>query len=266
MTTDRQMQILNYLTRHESLEVNQLSELLQTSASTIRRELKIMEENGLLVRNHGNAHLHVPIRYELPFEKRATQQAEAKREIAIQAAQLIKPGQVIGLSGGTTTTELARQLRMVENLTVVTSAINIALELQGQLSKRVMVTGGILNQESYELAGDQAVQSLRNVHLDIVFHGASGIDVDFGISLADEPDAVVGRAFKEAANKIIIVADHSKIGHKTFARFCALNEVDMLITDHRVSEVQQSMLKAGGLDFVAAGGEIGPGTMFSRGV
>ncbi|MCB0155708.1 MAG: DeoR/GlpR transcriptional regulator [Anaerolineae bacterium] len=252
MTTDRQMKILNYLSRHESAEVQQLSDLLRTSPSTIRRELKIMEENGLLVRRHGNAQLHVPIRYELPFEKRATHEAEAKRKIASQARQLIQPGQVIGLSGGTTTTELARQLRMMENITIVTSALNIALELQGQLSKRVMVTGGILNQESYELAGDQAVQSLRNVHLDMVFHGASGIDADFGLSLADEPDAVVGRAFKEATDQLIILADHSKIGHKTFARFCGLSEIDRLITDDRLTPAQRTMLETAGVEVIVA--------------
>ena len=247
MTTDRQIKILHHLTMHGALEVNQLSDLLQTSPSTVRRELKIMEKNGLLLRSHGNAQLRAPIRYELPFEKRSVQQAEAKRKIAAAARHFIKPGQVIGLSGGTTTTELARQLRPMENITIVTSAINVALELQGQLRKRVMVTGGMLNQESYELAGDQAVQSLRNVHLDLVIHGASGIDVDFGVSLADEPDAVVARAFKEASDHIIIVADHTKIGHKTFARFCALNEVDLLITDEGLTGSQQAALEQVGL-------------------
>jgi len=254
MTTDRQVKILQYLTEHATLEVGQLSELLQTSPSTIRRELKVLEQNGLLVRNHGNAQLHAPIRYELPFEKRAVQQAEAKRKIAMAAREIIQPGQVIGLSGGTTTTELARQLRPMGGITIVTSAINIALELQGQSNKRVMVTGGILNQESYELAGDQAVQSLGNVHLDVMFHGASGIDVDFGISLADEPDAVVARAFKAASDRLVILADHSKVGQKTFARFCGLTEVDFLITDEGLDADQQAVLAAGGLPIQIAGG------------
>ena len=252
MTTDRQMKILHHLTRHDRVEVTELSELLQTSPSTIRRELKVMEENGLLVREHGNARLRAPIRYELPFEKRAVQQAEAKRKIAAKARSLIKPGDVIGLSGGTTATELARQLRVVEEVTVVTSALNIALELQGQSSKRVMVTGGILNQESYELMGDLAVQSLRNVHLDYVFHGASGIDLEFGFSLADEPDAVVARAFKEATKQIIMIADHTKIGQRTFARFCGLADIDLLITDDGLTNEQHNTLEENGVNILIA--------------
>ena len=252
MATDRQMKILHYLTRHDMLEVTRLSEMLQTSPSTIRRELKVMEANGLLVREHGNARLREPIRYEMPFEKRAIQQAEAKRKIAAMAKNLIKPGHVVGLSGGTTTTELARQLRTVENITVVTSAINVALELQGQSSKRVVVTGGILNQESYELMGDLTVQSLRNIHLDFVFHSASGIDVDFGVSLADEPDAVIARAFKKATDQIIVIADHTKIGQRTFARFCALAEIDLLITDDGLTREQSLALEKAGLKVLIA--------------
>lgn len=247
MTTDRQMKILQHLSRHETLEVAQLSELLEVSSSTIRRELKEMEENGLLVRSHGNAQLRAPLRYELPFEKRATQQAEAKRKIAALAKTLLKPGQVIGLSGGTTITELARQLRPMENITIVTSALNVALELQGQLSKRVMVTGGILNQESYELAGHLAVQSLKSVHLDLVFHGASGLDRSFGISLADEPDAVVARAFGAATEQLIILADHTKIGRRTFAHFCSLSEIDLLITDDGLTAEQLELLQEAGV-------------------
>ncbi len=247
MTTDRQMKILQHLTLHERLEVKQLSELLQISPSTVRRELTVMEENGLLVRAHGNARLRVPIRYELPYEKRAVHQAEAKRKIAITAREMIKPGQVVGLSGGTTATELARQLRVMENITIVTSALNVALELQGQPGNRVMVTGGILNQESYELVGNLTVQSLKSVHLDIVFHGASGIDVDFGFSLADEPDAVVARAFKAATDRIVMIADHTKIGQRTFARFCGLNEVDLLITDDGLTAEQMATLAQAGL-------------------
>ncbi len=252
MTTDRQIQILQYLTKYECLEVSQLSELLQVSPSTVRRELTVMEKSGLLEREHGLARLPAPIRYELPFEKRAAQQVEAKRKIAVMASSLVKPGQVVGLSGGTTSTELARQLRTTENITIVTNAVNIALELQRQLSKRVVVIGGIMNQDSYDLVGDLAVQSLRNIHLDLAFQGVSGLDLKFGYSVADEPDAVVARALMSAADKTIIIADHTKIGKATFARFCPLTEVNMLITDNGISNQQRIGLEGTGLNVLVA--------------
>lgn len=253
MTTNRQIQILQHLTRHDCLEVTQLSELLQVSPSTIRRELKVLEKSGLLERSHGAARLPAPIRYELPFEKRASRQVKAKRKVAAMARQLIKPGQVVGLSGGSTATELARQLRTVGDITVVTNALNIALELRGQLSKRVIVIGGIMNQDSYDLVGDLAVQGLQNVHLDLAFQGVSGIDLKFGFSVADEPDAVVARALQAAADQTIIIADHTKIDKATFARFCPLTEVGMLITDDGISNKQRVSLEQRGLKVLVAG-------------
>jgi DeoR family transcriptional regulator of aga operon len=246
-TSDRQAKILQHLTKHHILEVSELSDLLQVSPSTIRRELKVMEKGGLLVRSHGIARLPTPIHYELPYENRAAQQVDAKRKIAALAKRLIKSRSVVGLSGGTTITELARQLRVMEDATIVTNAVNVAIELQGKLGQRVIVTGGMMNQNSYELVGDLASQSLQNVHLDKVFLGASGIDAGFGVSMADEPEAVVARAFKAAADQAIVIADCTKIGKATFARFCPLAEVDILITDDGITPEQRAILEETGL-------------------
>lgn len=135
MTTGRQLRILNHLAIHAEMDVIELSELLNVSPSTVRRELSIMEQNGLLVRTHGAARLPTPISYEAPYEKRAADQIEKKRRIAAAARRLIEPGSVIGIMGGTTCTELARQLRAIENVTVVTNALNIPLEMQGWITK-----------------------------------------------------------------------------------------------------------------------------------
>jgi len=246
MPTERQMQIMQHLTQHESSEIAELSELLKVSPSTIRRELQVMENKGLLLRFHGSARLPIPIRYKDLFEHRAAQQIEAKKKIATAAKRLIKSEQVIGLSGGTTSTELARQLRAVSNVTVVTNAINVALELQG-FDNHVIVTGGGLNQNSYELVGNLQTQSLQNMYLDICFLGVNGINIEFGFSVLDEPEAVASRAFKAASKQTIIIADHSKVGKVTFARFCALNEVDSLITDSGIPDDQRIALTESGL-------------------
>jgi DeoR family transcriptional regulator of aga operon len=213
-----------------------------------------MQKSGLLQRMHGTAQIPTPIRYELPYEKRAAQHVEAKRKIAAAAKQLIRQELVIGLSGGSTCTELARQLRAMQQITVVTNAVNIVLELQGQLGKRVIVTGGLLNQDSYELVGSLVGQSLQNMHLNLAFLGASGVDRDFGFSMADEPEAVASRAFMAAAEQTVILADHSKLGKATFARLCPLREVDLLITDDGISLEQHTMLQNAGLKVLVAEG------------
>ncbi len=253
MTTDRQMQILQYLARHDMLEVGRLGEWLQVSPSTVRRELRTMEADGLLVRSHGGAFLPTPIRYEPPFEKRAAQDVEPKRKIAAAAKRLVQPGMVLGISGGTTCTELARQLRAMPDITVVTNALNIALELQSQLSKRVVLTGGLLTKDSYELVGSLVVQSLQSMHLDIAFGGASGVDLSFGFSVSDEPEAAVARALMAASERTIMIADHTKIGRATFARLCSLADVEMLITDDGISAEQCAVLQAASLNVLVAG-------------
>lgn len=247
MTTSRQLKILNYLAIHDEMDVKELSERLHVSPSTVRRELSVMEKSGLLKRTHGAAYLPTPIRYDAPYENRAAQNIEEKRQIASAARQMVTPGLVIGIMGGTTCTELARQLRAMEQLTVVTNALNIPLELQGPPTKRIMVTGGILNQGSYELVGSQTSQSLQNVHLDIAFLGVSGICFDFGFCTSDEPEAVIGREFVAAADRSIVLADSSKIGKTTFARLCQLSGVERLITNNKITSDQLVRLQSAGL-------------------
>jgi len=254
MATDRQLKILQHLAIHDNVEVSDLGELLHVSSSTIRRELRAMEETGLLVRTHGGAHLPSPIHYVIPYEKRAAQQVNEKRMIALAARKLVKPGMVIGIMGGTTCTELARVLRPLEHLTVVTNALNVALELQGPLSRRVVVTGGMLNQNSYELVSSQASQSLESVHLDLAFLGVSGISLEYGFSMSDEPEAAVARAFIAAADRAIVIADHSKIGQVTFARLCPLNSLGLLVTDKNIEPGQKKALEHVGLEVLVADG------------
>ena len=244
-----------HLIQSDGMGVKELSRLLQISDSTTRRQLTLMEKRGLVVRTHGGARLATPITYELLYENRAAQAVVAKRKIAAAALSLISPNLVIGLSGGTTCTELARLLRTQDDLTVVTNAINIALEIQSQAGRRIMVTGGLLNQDSYELVGNQVSQSLQNVHIDIAFLGVSGISVEFGFSMSDEPEAVAGRAFIAAADRIIILADHTKVGKSTFARFCSIKDVRLLITDDQITPQQFNTLQDAGLNVLLATSE-----------
>jgi DeoR family transcriptional regulator of aga operon len=254
MITDRQARIFEQLVRRGSLDVTQLSELLQVSPSTVRRELRVMQANGLLARSHGGAQPYAPLRYSAPFTRRAAHQIEAKRRIATRARELIRPGAVIGMGGGTTLTELARQLRVIPGITVVTNALNVALELQGAPSPdwRLMVTGGTLKPNSYDLVGSGVAESLGSVHLDIAFLGCSGIDTGFGFSMADESEAAVGRAFIAAADQTVVLADHTKIGKTSFARLCPLSDVDVLITDSGITSGQRVALQTSGLRVLVA--------------
>lgn len=247
-----QDQILQILTRNQRITVSQLSELLDVSNSTVRRQLIILEKKGLLLRTHGGAQLPSPLFYEPPYEERSANMVDAKRNIALLGRTLIDTQRVIGISGGTTCTELAKQLRTLHGATIVTNAINIALELQSQKENRVVVTGGTLNSFSYELVGHLVSHSLETIHMDIVFLGVSGIDVQFGFSMSDEPEAVAGRAFMKSSEKTVIVADHTKLQKSTFAHLCHINAVDILITDAGITQEQLTQLSQAGLNILVA--------------
>jgi DeoR/GlpR family transcriptional regulator of sugar metabolism len=252
MTTDRRLRIIHQLAIRHEMKVEELSSILHVSPSTIRRELGAMEGEGLLVRTHGAAHLRVPIDYDFPYANRAAKQLEEKRAIALAAMQLITPGTVLALVGGTTCTALARMLRPLDDLTIVTSAINVALELQGQSSKRVIVTGGTLNRNSYELVGSQTISSVENFHCEMAFLGASGITPEYGLSMSDEPEAAVGRALVASAERAVVLADHTKLSKRGLVRVCPLEQVSLLVTDARAAPEQVVSLRRAGLEVIVA--------------
>ena len=223
-----------------------LAERLGISLATVRRDLASLERRGLLDRTWGGARVRSPIRYLEDFSRAAEDHAEEKRQIAAKAAVMAQPGMVVGLSGGTTCTELARWLRG-QPITVVTNAINVATELYNHGRTKVIVTGGALNAYSYELVGEMAAYALQEYRLDLCFVGSSGITVDFGFSMRDHPEAAVARQFKAISERTYVVADHAKVGRRTLARFAPLTEVHGLITDRGLPEATRSEIEGANL-------------------
>ncbi len=160
-------------------------------------------------------------------------------------------GWAIGLTGGTTTTEVARVLVDRQHLTVVTNALNIASELAVRPNLKLVVTGGVARSESYELVGPIAEASLEGLNLDIVFLAVDGISPDAGLTTHHEIEAGTDRALLERARQVIVVADSSKIGKVAFARICQLADVDELITDDGADAEALAALREGGIEVTA---------------
>jgi DeoR family transcriptional regulator of aga operon len=224
--------ILEQLSEDGSVAVTDLSERLDVSAATIRRDLVLLERQRLLTRTHGGA-VAQGVAYELPLRYKASRFREEKRRIAAEAASRVADGWAIGLTGGTTTTEVARALVDRPRLTVVTNALNIASELAIRPNLKLVVTGGTARPESYELVGPLAEQALAGTNLDAVFVGADGVSVESGLSTHHEGEAHTNLALIERAARVIAVADGSKIGGISFAKICGLERVHELITDDR---------------------------------
>jgi DeoR family transcriptional regulator of aga operon len=230
-----------------SVSVRELSESLGASSATIRRDLSLLEAQKLLSRSHGGA-VGNGVLYELPVRYRGGQRAEDKGRIAAAAAGRIADAQTVGLTGGTTTTEVARRLRD-RDLTVVTNAVNIASELVVSETIRLVVTGGVARPQSYELIGPFAERTLEGLNVDVMFLGVDGVNAA-GVTTHDEIEAQTNRKMVERAARVIVVCDSSKLGRSALSSICPLSEIDDLITDVGASAEQLEAVRTAGAEVV----------------
>jgi DeoR family transcriptional regulator of aga operon len=233
--------ILTALQKSGSVSVEGLSKELQVSHVTVRRDLDTLETRGLLRRTHGGAvsiepFFYEPFRNDRSFQAQVEKFADEKRRIGRAAAALIKKGDIIALTPGTTTTEVVRGLPMNHNITVVTSTVNVAMELSKRKDLNVYVTGGHLHGDWFSLVGPTAAQSLSRLTIHILFIGADGIDAQSGVSCYDPEEAQLNAAMVKHARKKVAVVDHSKFGIVAGWRICPTNELDVLVTDSSVTD------------------------------
>ena len=184
-----------------------------------------------------------------------------KQRIAAVDAGLVRLGQVAGLNGGTTTTEVARALAIRPDLstgtpapavTVVTNALNIAAELAVRQHIKIVTTGGVAQPQFYELTGPLATGVLEQVALDVAILGVDGIDAAAGATAHHEGEASINRLMARQAGRVVIVADSSKVGRRAFARICTAREIDTLVTDAGIAVADMSRLRDAGVDVVIA--------------
>lgn len=230
LKADRMAAILEHLAEAGSVDVARISADLSVSPATLRRDLKALQEQGLLVRTHGGA-VASGVGFELPLRHREARRQPQKRAIGRLAASLVPEGAVVGMTGGTTATEVARALKNDAGITVVTNALNIAADLVLRPSMRIVVVGGAARHASYELVGPAAESMIERYHLDVSFIGVDGLTVGEGCSTYDELEAHTDHAFISRARRTVLIADSSKLGKRTFARICRTDEIGDLVTD-----------------------------------
>jgi DeoR family transcriptional regulator of aga operon len=243
---DRFGHILKLLSENGSVDVSELAVELGVSEATVRRDLQALAGQRLLERAHGGA-LFQSTAYELPVRYRAGHARAEKQRIARAALERVSDGDVIALTGGTTTTEIGRGLAHRAEVSVVTNALNIAAELCVRPNLKLIVTGGVSRSASYELVGPLAESTLSNINIDIAFIGVDGVDRDAGLTTQNETEAATNRALIERSRKAIVVADSSNLGRVVFASICPLSAVAELITDSGADPAQLEALRTSGL-------------------
>lgn len=248
LNEERRRLILELVKSDGRVLVGSLARHFHTSQVTIRKDLDVLQAQGLILRSHGGAlPMQTGVLEDPTLREKEKLHRKEKLQIAAAAVRMVKEGQVVILDSGTTTTAIARALRDFENLTVITNAVNIAAELSGS-SVEVILTGGTLRQNSFSLVGPIAEETLHRLNADILFLGVDGLDVHYGLSTPNLLEAKVNRAMMDVARLTVAVCDSSKFGRRSLSSIAQISEIDHLICDRGVSRRDLTALKKAGVE------------------
>lgn len=230
-TIERQQEIVRLTNLQGKVSVAELSQRFGVSEVTIRSDLAVLDSKRLLVRSRGGAMVNDDLSRELSLKEKRQKHSELKQRLGRAVAELIKDDERIILDSGTTTEEVAANLREHKNLIVMTNGLNIALELSQVDKVEVMMTGGTLRKKSMSFYGAQAEQAMKNYQFDKVVLGVDGFDLKTGLSTHFEAEATLNRLMCEVAREVIVVTDSSKFDRRGFHLICSVMQVHTLVTD-----------------------------------
>jgi DeoR family transcriptional regulator of aga operon len=229
---ERRSRIMNVLKIQGKITIQEMIEKFQCSEATARRDLDTLVRKEGIIRTIGGAQwegfsgLH-----ESSFMEKKQLLWVEKEAIAAMAATLIEEGDVIGLTGGTTTFLIAKALKHRRNITVVTNAVNIAMELSDCDGVQVVLTGGVMRKNSFELCGPLAEKMIEDLNIGKMFMGADGFSLEHGVTTYSELEAQIGRLLLKRSMTKIAVIDHSKVGKASLFGIVPLSSLDACITD-----------------------------------
>jgi DeoR family transcriptional regulator of aga operon len=249
LVEERRRRILELLDKQERATVEELVARFRVTAVTIRGDLDALADAGSLVRSHGGALKRLD-QQDVPIAVKETLHHGEKVRIGHAAARLIRDGETIILDSGTTTAEIARQLKFLKltSLTVITNALNIAVELASLPHVRVIMIGGILRHISSSTVGPQAEQMLRGLYADRLFLGVDGLDLEGGLSTPDVLEAQLNALMIKVSREVTAVADSSKFFRRTLSVIAGLADIQRIITDTNVDTQIVATLRARSLE------------------
>nr|WP_295870938.1 DeoR/GlpR family DNA-binding transcription regulator [uncultured Chitinophaga sp.] len=232
---ERHKYILDKLAEKGYVNVVELCKELDVSGVTIRKDLKLLEDKALLFRSHGGASINNPYTNDKPVNEKEKLRSEEKNNIGLAAAALIAPNDAIIIASGTSVLALAKNIHPKGHLTVITGALNVALELIRIPDVEVIQLGGQLRTSSSSVTGPYAEKILEDFSCSKLFLGVDGIDLEFGLTTSNIMEAHLNQKMIATVQKIIVLADSTKFGKRGFGRICGLEDVDEVITDTGIS-------------------------------
>lgn len=233
---ERKQRIVLFVEKNARASVQELSQELGVSESTVRRDLKELEEAKLLKRTHGGAVSLQSVNFEATYLDKEDRLLEEKQRIALKAVEMIQEGDAILLDAGTTTLQIAKALKSFSNIKVITNSIMALNELKDCRNIEVSITGGMLRPDTMAFVGPMTERSLEMVRVDKTFLGTNGLDIREGITTPNMLEASTKRKMIAVAKQVILVADHSKLGQVSFSKVAEVTDMDHCIMDSGVSD------------------------------
>lgn len=245
--TERHQFIINKVQKEGYVNVLDLCKALDVSSVTIRKDLKLLEDKNLLFRTHGGATVNNPYMTDRPVNEKEKLQSAEKMRIGAAAAKLIQPNDSIVIASGTTVLALAKSLQPRESLTVITSALNVALELLRHKDIEILQLGGVVRKSSSSVVGPYSEHILDDFFCSTFFLGVDGIDLEFGLTTTNSMEAHLNRQMIANSQKTVVLADSTKFGKRGFGKICSLEEIDHVITDSGISDHTTKSLESMGV-------------------
>lgn len=252
LAQSRKDKILEMLKEDGSVKVAELSKIFKVSDVTIRQDLEKLEQDGLVTRKHGGAFLKTIGKQVQNFALANLINMDKKELIGKKAAEYIDSGDTIILDSGTTTTEIAKAIIDKQNITVITNAINIVMLLGANPAIDVILTGGEFKAPTLSLTGQKAADFFYGLHADKLFLATAGISLKSGLTYPSLSDIAVKKAMIEAADKVYLVADSTKVGKSSLASLGALSLIHYLITDSDITGKDKEVFREHEIDFIIA--------------
>nr|WP_276496895.1 DeoR/GlpR family DNA-binding transcription regulator [Pontibacter litorisediminis] len=244
---ERHQKIISKLQQEGKVNVADLCTDMDVSSVTIRKDLKLLEDKGLLFRTHGGATLNNPYTTDRSVNEKEKIQSTEKMQIGTAAAKLLQPNDSVLIASGTTVLALAKNIQPKGSLSVITSALNVALELIRHPEIEVIQLGGLVRKSSSSVTGPYAESILNDFSFSKLFLGVDGVDLEFGLTTTNVMEAHLNRQMIKAAQKTIVLADSTKFGKRGFGKICGFEDVDQIITDKGVSDYVVRTLEGMGI-------------------
>ena len=244
--------ILERLREEESLSVEQIGEFLNVSKDTVRRDLRKLEARNLVTRTHGGVMRPQLLAFEPTFEERNLKYSEEKLKISKKAASLVRSGDIIFIDAGTTTEGMIDFLKDINNLTIITNALNVALKTVPLMNITTIILGGLLRKGNLSTVGPDTEDILREYHASKAFLGVSAIKPAFGLMTPNRYEAEIKKLMIKSAFEVYILSDHSKLNRIELVSFAPLDEKINLISDGQVPDAIIREYEAYGARFILA--------------